>query len=468
MPVVCNVSNWRSDRLCGYAGLDLEVDPGELLASYAEHWLEAARTPRFCAIHFLRCALWFTEKHDREPGAGLLFLLDLFDHGFFADWQVFSDALEGFLRHHALGSNLAFLFGATVADQARINQGFAKLEKEHEGRSPDPVRLEPLIAALIDLTEDRAQRARQAETLDDWLIREAQVCGPARFLGNRYPAAESAQFGIATRSLLTRIEEMSADCRSSVHLSRQQAADALPPAWSLHRFKHLADRYRRRFPGEDWLEHLCVDHLLMPDRVVESIRQSGPEMFAREELPPQWRLPSERLALAHCIAHARAAASVLSADFAPRRIDAQIEAMGGPSASREARAAARRQLQQRELAWLIEEAMSIPEASEQGLLKLGQLRALYPWHPLPCRLMGIAAIGRHDLDVALDMLMKSVALQPDGFEQWTALARLAESRTSPEDGAALSAIARHVRGIARPASGGQGAPQAAPVVRHIE
>ena len=37
MPVVCNVSNWRSDQLCGYAGLDLEVHPGELLASYVEH-----------------------------------------------------------------------------------------------------------------------------------------------------------------------------------------------------------------------------------------------------------------------------------------------------------------------------------------------------------------------------------------------------------------------------------------------
>ncbi|MFP5404780.1 MAG: hypothetical protein ACLGHY_00055 [Gammaproteobacteria bacterium] len=444
VPVVYNPSTWRSDQLCGYVGLDLEAGPDELLASYVEHWLGAARIPRVSSAHFLKCALWFTEKHDRDPAAGLLFLLDLFDHGFFARWQVFSDALEGFLMHCALGSNLAFLFGATLADSARINQGLAQLAGEQEGRAPEPDQLEPLVAALVELTLDRAQRARQAETLDEWLIREGQVCGPAWFLGPLHAVAGKVGFGIVTRSLLSRIEEMSADRHASVLMARQQATDALPPAWDVTRFKDIAEGYRERFPGEDWLEQLRLDRLLMPDRVIEIVRQSGADPFDRSELPPPWRLPSEWLALSYCIAHGRRPAEVRSVDFDPRRLEAQVRAMGRPADSHEARVAARRRLSEQERAVLMEEAMNVADASEQSVRKLAAIRRLYPWHPLPCRLAGIAAGLRGDLPGALDALMKAVALEPEGPEHWAALARLAESTGRPEDAAALNTITRQV------------------------
>lgn len=448
MPVVYNESTWRSDQLCGYAGLDLTVGADELLASYVEHWLTAARLPRVSAAHFLKCALWFTEKHDRDPAIGLLFLLDLFDHGFFASWPVFSDTLESFLSHCASGANLAFLFGATVADAARISQGFAQLASEREGRSPDPVYLERLVAALIDLTVNRAQRARQAETLDDWLIHQATVCGPAWFLASEYPGSANPGFGIATRSLLSQIEAMSADLHACLLLSRQQAADELAPTFELRRFRDIADRYRERFPGEEWLEQLCIDHLLMPDRVAALIGQAGPEIFSRSELPPEWRLPSERLALAHCTAHARPVTRVRSIDFDTQRLEAQVQAMGRPTDSHEAQVAARRHLLQQELAALTEDAMNVADASEENVLKLARIRDLYPWHPLPCRLAGIAAGLRGDLEGARDLLMKCVALDPNGPEHWAALARFAESATGVEDAAALNSITQHLVAMA--------------------
>src|SRR4029077_14557472 len=81
VPVVYNPSNWHSNRLCGYVGSDLQISPYELIASRLELWLIALRYPEQCKNHFSKCALWFAETHGKNPAAGLVLLLDLYESG---------------------------------------------------------------------------------------------------------------------------------------------------------------------------------------------------------------------------------------------------------------------------------------------------------------------------------------------------------------------------------------------------
>ena len=444
MPVIYNPSSWTSDQLCGYAGRDLEITVDELVASYMESWLFQLRYEEQAKNHFLKCALWFSEKHGRDPLTGISFLLDLFAHGFFVNWNIFGDVLNSYLRFHALGIDLSFMAQTTVANAAFINENLGRVVREYEKVDLDLARFDALIAAVGELTMDLIQRARQAQSLDEWLIREACVCGPVWWLSIIYHASTDMNFGILTRRMLSKIEEIGADLHATVGYRNVQAQFELPPVWHLAPDIDIAKGYRERYPDALWLDRMTEDRLLFPDSVREQIRAVGLEAFTSPALPRAWRFPSEKLAFPLCVAHGRNPSFMRSVDFSAEVIDDAITKMGLPPDQSESRITARRGLYELMDVALVNEISSLgPGALAE--LHLTELRALYPWHAMLCLNQGIRHVLRRDLDGALDAFQRCLLIEPNGVAHWLAIAELAELKGFVADAAALNEIARLVK-----------------------
>jgi hypothetical protein len=258
----------------------------------------------------------------------------------------------------------------------------------------------------------------------------------------------AARLGVVTRALLSQIEETSADRHADVGWWALHARYGLPPSWDLRRFENVARGYQERFPDDAWLDELASDRLLFPDVVREMIRPQGIDGFLRPSLPPEWRLPSPRLGLPLCVAGAREPALVRGVDFRDDQIAAAVAALGLPPDEDESRIAARHRLLAEEAAVVTNEALHGLTGAAGDAHWLDEFRALYPWNPVLCRLTGILAGLRGDLDGATSRFLDAVQLEPDGVEHWLALARTAELRTLP-DAAVFAAVAHtlaHVRG----------------------
>ena len=449
IPVIYNPSSWTSDQLCGYAGRDLEITADELVASYLESWLFELRYPQRALAHFLKCALWYSENRGQDPLAGISFLLDLFDQGFFVKLTVFEDVLNSYVRWHALGINLSFLNQTTIADVALINENLERLTCEYEQVTLDLERFEALIAAVGELTTESIQRARQAQSLDEWLIREASIYGPVWWLSLMYHASSEMNFGILSRRMLSQMEETGADLHATVGLRNIQARFELPPVWDWQIASSLdiARGYCERYPDDSWLDRMTDERLKFPDCVREQIRSNGLDAFTSPMLPPEWRFPSEQLAFPLCLAHGRNPSFMRSVDFSPEIIQDSIREMGLPPDRDESKITARRRLQELAEAALLEETRnqgtSFPEE-----LRLKDLRALYPWHAVLCRYDGIQhVLRRRDSGRALRAFQCSLLIEPDGVAHWLAVAKLAELKGSRYDAAVLYEIAKLVANI---------------------
>lgn len=447
MPVIYNPSNWTSDHLCGYAGRDLKITGDELVASYLEIWLFQLRHTEASKNHFLKCALWYSEKRDRNPLAGLSFLLDLFDHGFFVNWEVFGDVLNSYVRGQALGIDWSFLDQTTIADVALINENLGRTIREYEEVALDLERFEALIAAVGELTMESIQRARLAESLDEWLIREASVCGPVWWLATMYHASSSMDFGILTRRMLSKLEEIGADLHAMIGLRNIQAQYELPPVWELASDIDIAKGYRERYPDDSWLDRMTDDRLLFPDCVKKQIRSVGLEAFSSSTLIPGWRFPSEKLAFPLCLAHGRIPSFVRSVDFKRQLIQDYITQMGLPPDRDESKITARRRLLELAEAALVDETRMQGASFADAVRRLYELRALYPWHAMLCRYDGIHRGLRRDFDGALNAFQHCLMIEPDGTAHWLAIARLAELKGCADDAAALKEIALQVENI---------------------
>jgi|GEM_PF-6564128 len=328
IPAIYNVTSWTSDDLCGYAGSDLEITGADLVTSYVECWLHELEHPRMAVAHFQKCALWYSEKRGRDPLAGLSLLLDLFDYGFFVKWDLFGDVLNSYLRFHALGIDLSFMDQETIAEVALINEKLGQITREYQEVALDTQKFEVLIAAVGDLTIDRIQKAREAQTLDEWLIRQASVSGPVWWLAIMYHESVDMDFGILSRRMLSLMEETGADLQAAAAFRNVQAENELPPVWELGRFFDIAKGYRERYSDDSWLDRMTEDRLLFPDCVRDQIRPVGLEAFASSKLTREWRLPSERLAFSLCLAHRRHPSFVRSAEFEPQLIYDAMKTMG--------------------------------------------------------------------------------------------------------------------------------------------
>jgi hypothetical protein len=440
IPAVYNPSQWRSGLLAGYTGRDIAVGPDELIATHFEFWLGAVHLPKASAGHFLKCALWYTEANGGDPLVGMTFLLDLFGQGFIIDWRVFNEALTQFVRYYALGVDLSFISGTTLADVERINAGLSRLDRDTGGIVPTGPRLDKLLNAAATLTLDRAEHAREAPTLDDWLIREARVCGPAWWLGPYHPIAEKLELGVLTRTLLSQAEELSADLHASIGLRTLCSRHALPPVLDLRAQSQIAAGYRERDPAGAWLDRMCAERLLLPNAARELVRPWGADAFARQLLPLAWRMPSARLALPLCVAHGRDPAHVRIADFSAQTLDAEVAKGGLPEARDEALSAARRRLIEQEAQVLLYEVARVDRVTEGTDTRLKEIRQRYPWHPVFCRVSGIVSALRGNVDDAVASLLDCVLMDPFDAQNWGALARFAELHGTKDDANALSEI----------------------------
>lgn len=447
IPVVYNVTSWTSEHLCGYAGSDIEITSDDLATSYVECWLHELQFPRKAVAHFQKCALWYSEKRGRDPLAGLSFLLDLFEYGFFVKWDIFKDVLNGYLYFHAFGIDFSFMDQTTIAEVGLINKKLEQITREYEKVDLDTERFEVLIASVGDLTIDRIQKARDAQTLDEWLISQASVSGPVWWLAQMHYASVATGFGVLTRQMLSYMEEIGADLQAAAAFRNIQAENELPPVWGLASFVDIAKGYRERYSDDSWLDRMTEDRLLFPDCVRDQIRPAGLEAFTSPTmLTRAWGFPSERLAFSLCLAHRRHPSFVRSADFEPKLIYDAMKTMGLPLDKYESKIAARRRLLEMTDVALVDEIRSL-ETSWAEALHLHELRALYPWHPLLCLRDGILHVLRRDLGKAINAFQSCLMIEPDGAANWLAMAGLAERKQFPHDAAALNEIAKLVANI---------------------
>lgn len=447
VPVIYNPTTWTSTRLCGYTGTDLDLTAREVVASYFETWSNTSRFPKAATGHFIKCALWYSATHDQDPLVGLSLLIDLFDNGFIASTEVFTNSLDGYIRQYTVDNDLSFMKGTTLLDVSLINEKLSQYKESQLGVRSDPERLESLVAGIIEFTMERVDLARQAQSLDEWLIREASLRGPVLWLATFHNLAEEFGFGVLPRTMISYMEEMSADIHASQGWQSLQAQHELAPAWDIRSFQSIADGYRERYPDDSWLDQMTTDRLLFPDCVREMIRPAGVAAFMEQKLPPEWRLPSEKLAFPLCIAYGRHASLVRAWDFSPQAIAEEIGDMGLPPNQGETKIAARRQLLHREVAMLTNEVFGFSGLNPVQEARLEKLRALFPWNPDLCRFAAIMIGLRGDNKTALTSFLHCILIEPDNDLHWLGIARFAELSGSPEDAAALWEIARRVKAL---------------------
>ncbi len=323
-----------------------------------------------------------------------------------------------------------FMHGTTLANVALINENLNRAVREYRKIKLNPARYNEVLGVVIDLALDRVQAAYEALSLDDWIVREARVFGPALWLSQVHPSAEKIGVTGINRTMLSRFNEMASDIHGSIGWRETQAEHELPPNWEIGGLPGLAGIYRKRYPENSWLDRMTEDRLLMPNSVRELVRGTDAQTLGNLRLPRQWRLPSEKIILPLCIAHRRQPALLRSADFTTRCLSSKIRAMHLPP-NEKSRAAARRRLMEEESSTIVAQALQLANVDVVKVDRLAEMRTLYPWHPTLCRLAGIFYCLAGDLDQAFPQLIFSVLIEPQGSANWMAIAKFAEFTTFP-------------------------------------
>ena len=445
-PVVYNRTLWSSDKLCGYIGDGIEVSNTELLTSRRDMWLFALRYPEQFKNHFLKCALWFTQNHGNDYQAGLSLLLALFADGWFIKVTPFTETINSFARYYALDPDLSPLNGTTVSDTADINKALSSLTRQYEKVSINIDRFNEILGSAIDLVLDRVEQVYESQNLDDWIIGQTSLYGPALWLSFMFVSGDALGLSAPNMAMLSRFDEMSADVSASTMFRLKQAELELPPTFNLHGYEELAGTYREQFPG-DWLDRLTEDRLIMPNAVRDIVRQADPATLDKVELGDKYSMPSPQIALPFCIAHGRYPALARSVDFSWDQMTSQLLAMGATKPVDESQiVAARRALLEQESILFATAVKELPRFSPRSFRDMFEMQKLYPWHPTLCLESAKLMPSPMDLGHAESYFNRSIALEPTNPDAWRAIARRAERRGFGADSAAFSKIATRMEG----------------------
>jgi hypothetical protein len=446
-PVVYNRTLWKNDKLCGYIGNDFQVSGSEVVASRRDLWQFAVRYPERLKAHFLKCALWFTQNHGNDYRAGLSFLLDLFAEGLFVKPLLFTDTINSFARHYALGVDLSFLERTKVFDSAQINERLSNITQQYENVLINFDRFNEIVSSAIDLILDRVERVYQAPTLDDWIIGQSSLYAPTMWLSFMFANKKALELSTTNLVMLSRFDEMSADIFASVMFRLDQARVHWPPKFHLEEYEDLAAAYREEFRDGSWLDRLTEDRLVIHDGVREFFRQTGSTTFHDVALPEKYALPSAQIAMPFCIAYGRDPALTRTVDFDSKQIASQLLAMGVTERADESKiVAARQQLLKEEARMVAILVKQLPRFSSKSFQWVFEMRELYPWHPVLCRESAKFLPPPTDLGDPASCLNQCVALEPTNPDNWLAIAKQASRGGFDLDGAALSKIASRIDG----------------------
>ncbi len=423
-PVVYNLLDWPHAELSGYTDELPEVSFRQTVISRIERWCLSFENVRANRAHFLKCAIWYAEKQGGDALAGLRFLCDLFTSGYFADLRQFSEVMENYLKTYSSGSDLSCLRGTSISDIATINRFLQDFSTTCPPADPD--RLNDLVDALVGQCEILVDVAKDASCLDEWWTRTQEASGLLFFLSSLHHNPETKEFGVATRALLSRIEEMGADVHA-VEGTRSWLAEHFEPVtWDLERSKDIIEGYKRHFGKEAWFDRLVNDRLYIPRACGEYLDKHS-EGFVAWPLPAKWRLASSGIAtpvftalglMPECVRVERFD-GVLLRDWMRRHPD-QLSGSDSPEVQ-----ARKIMLQQERQLYRVE--MQIVEKDPLRTAgTLQRVRRLYPYMPMADVLSSRLALEQNNISEAARFLERAVMLEPWCSLAWFGLAAVAE------------------------------------------
>jgi hypothetical protein len=452
-PVIYNPSSWHTERLCGYTGRDFTISAQDLLRSYMEFWLLTMNNSSQAADHAVKCLLWHFENHDRDLDGTLTFFLDLSRAGFVCSVNLMLDVFLGFITLYARDADLSFLRGASLHDRDTINRELSRTRRSLADKRMSIERLHVAVDWFIDHTLGLVAEAKNAQSIDEWLIRLAHLISPARVVASFLTQAEELELSLFQRATVSQVEEIFADLQAEFGAFRMLSEYDLPIAWDLTTANSVGREYRAHFPREEWLRRLTADRLVMPDAVAQTLQQDAEPGDLKA--PEEWRLASPVVAIPFCWALRKDAASVRRWDFTVEALKHERLNLGydplpdapklPPNAIVEDKtfAAARHHLIELELRDY-SSRVAFPSSGTPLEADLLDARARYPWHSFFCRSLGIARGLQGDLLFAQREIRMAVLLDMTEPLNWSALARASELAGHAEDARLFGTIAAHV------------------------
>lgn len=293
IPFLYNAASWSSPQFGGYTrGSDVKLS--EITVSYLTCWLASLRRDSELTPRLSKAALSYVSR-TRRFDLGFQYLIDIYAHGYVLERSSFLDSYSRLLRLYACSREDSLLEFVADLTPGSISDEDVRLLNEHTDEivrtnSTDAKKVSANFEWVLDQTYKNIDHAKAASTADEWVLSCCLVYGLVELVQRLTSEfREALQLGLAHSAMLTQLEEIRADLGafSVVTRTKYSYRPMLYDPLSLPLLRLCYEKIH----GNDWLERLTADRLVIPDQLKHLLNLKEGTPRTR---PERWIVFSEK------------------------------------------------------------------------------------------------------------------------------------------------------------------------------
>jgi hypothetical protein len=274
--------------LGGYFNLNENIKASEITASYLGAWdhLKYGR--------LVKAALWYIKSRENFKD-GFNYLLDLFDAGYIIDIDQFIRAVFILMDTYAKIDdpfNTVMEINLSI-DQETTGPMLNAIENATANKGFNEQRIIDIYSLILGRVLDEITKAKDSKCIGEFMLSCGKFSGKYRLLGAFLAKNEpTLRLTISDKAILSYLEEIHGDLFAEIGMLRITPRHFPIVHESLTSAFSLANKYVKVY-GDNGIEKLFEDRLLVPRVLQESFRQTFDKTKSSADMGRVFKLPEE-------------------------------------------------------------------------------------------------------------------------------------------------------------------------------
>lgn len=276
-PILYNSKFWTPTKILGgYSDSSTNIKASELAISYLACWrLEG------CHVRLAKATIWYIRSRGNFKD-GINYLVDLFEAGYIINENEFAAAGKILVELYAKLDNPFRTINelSLDLDPKTTDLMLKALREATANQYANEQRLLDIFSWILKMVLDETTKARSSNSIGEFVLSKAKIRGLSKVLLNISELYKSTiKLSLAEQAILSQLEEISADIFAEQmgfitqprHFPLVGGTNGLLHI-SMNYASYIAKLYKQKY-GDDGIEKLFDDRLLVPDYLKEMFRQ---------------------------------------------------------------------------------------------------------------------------------------------------------------------------------------------------